>query len=284
MMAEVPSFTVNQCRAAVLCPRLFFFSCRGGSTVLWDPAEVPTMGTTFHEAMDGLFLTLRCHERATGEVPGGASLRGLAYDRVLAPLLERRHGALADTGEALMGLWQSLQSGVDLVERLLAAGRACVPAGQLVERTLLQGEHAVEAAGRRTGRASLSGRIDAIVFDHERQVPVILEYKTGARSWRDADVVQVALYRWMLRQGRGIEAEPMLCYFSPALETVRFGGVDLARAPFADPLALLDDMTAWMAWQDGEAPLPPPRAPGLCRRCPNAGPCGELFGTEGTDS
>ncbi len=277
-MRERPKFTVNLCRAAAMCPRLFWFGWLGGGTLMFEPEETPTMGRVFHEAMDGMFVLLSQYERTSGTLPKDDDCCSLAYDKVLAPILERRVAGGHDTGEALTGLWTSFQQGVAMFGKYLKGAQDKVATGQLVDTTLLQGEHEVEAASRRTGGPSLTGRIDAIVFDHNRGVPLILEYKTGARDWRYADIVQVSLYRWMLKEARGVEAEPVLCYFTPHLEEMFFDEEALAAPPFSEPTAILMKMEKWSKWQEGEEPLPSPSAPGLCRKCPHQKTCPEIFG------
>ena len=264
---------------------------------MYEPEKTPTMGRAFHEAMDGLFAMYRQYEKNNGHLPDDETSLSLAYDKVLAPILERRLGA-DDQGEMLSGLWASFQQGVKMVNKYLRlasdhveAKRANVDQGGasasgasesqtsgVVESTLLQGEHEVQAATRRTGGAALSGRIDAIIFDHRRELPLILEYKTGARKWRQADVVQVSLYRWMLKEARGVEAEPVICYFTPQLEEMFFDEKELHEPPFAEPTAILHDMENWIEWEEGQEPLPPPCGPDLCFKCPHQKTCAEIFG------
>ena len=311
-MRERPCFTVNLCRAAALCPRLFWFGWHGGATLLCEPEKTPTMGRAFHEAMDGLFAMFHEYEKSNDQLPDEKTSLSLAYDKVLAPILERRLGA-DDQGEMLSGLWASFQQGVLMVNKYLRLASNHIEAervkasqggasqgvpsqivpsqggalqgmpsqvmpSQVVESTLLQGEHEVQAATRRTGGASLSGRIDAIIFDHSRQLPLILEYKTGARKWRQADVVQVSLYRWMLKEARGVEAEPVICYFTPELEEMFFDEQELHEPPFVEPTAILHDMENWIEWEEGQEPLPPPCGPDLCFKCPHQKTCAEIFG------
>ena len=276
-MRTKPVFSVSLCRAAALCPRLFWFGWIGGTTLLHEPNKTKTMGRVFHEAMDGLFHMLQSYELNQGKLPDEQACLSLAYDKVLAPILERRVG-WNDQGEMLSNLWDSFQHGVKMVHKYLGYAAEKVEVGQIASATLLQGEHEVEAATRRTGGAGLSGRIDAIIFDHRRGLPLILEYKTGERKWRQADIVQVSLYRWMLREARGVVAEPVICYFTPQLEEQFFDHEDLNKPPFLDPTAILHEMEKWLKWEEGQEPLPPPCGPSLCFKCPHQKTCAEIFG------
>jgi S-DNA-T family DNA segregation ATPase FtsK/SpoIIIE len=101
-----------------------------------------------------------------------------------------------------------------------------------------------------------------------------IEHELAGESDPDEDEAQLALYRALLRAGRGVDATPRLLRFAPELEQRTLSG------PRADELyarKVLPILRSLEDWERGAIEPRPPLRALICGACPLRAPCAERW-------
>lgn len=268
------SYSVTEARNALRCPRVFALGRARRQQVAF-PMGSSTLGATFHRLVD-LFAQ---HAPNAPAAVRGAQTPEAASEAVSAWVLgfleheleinEALHGMPAevdDLAEALRRLAKYV------VTRSAAAGRSTADS---IATFLAHAELAIDVAAKLPGdrEVKLVGRIDAVHVPPEGPIEVV-EYKLTDEANEEIDRAQVALYRYLLRMARGVDATPVLLRFNPALAVTRVPAAD------ADALVekkLLPLLASMIDWATDPASAPPPTRTDLCPACPLRKPCIETY-------
>ncbi|MGB7486291.1 MAG: DNA translocase FtsK, partial [Phormidesmis sp.] len=116
--------------------------------------------------------------------------------------------------------------------------------------------------------------------DFVQQRLCVVEYKTYQATDPAAQLAQVALYSYMLKQKLGVSINSAVYSVLPDWQGVEYSWDQLEITLHQLIPAKLQQMRAWLAWQPGES-NPPPMTPHtqLCTICPQRQKCQQYFVT-----
>ncbi|MEL6882452.1 MAG: DNA translocase FtsK, partial [Cyanobacteria bacterium J06607_10] len=129
-------------------------------------------------------------------------------------------------------------------------------------------------------RQLVRGRFDSLLYDFERQRLCVVEYKTYQATDPAAQLAQVALYSYMLKQQLQVNINSAVYSVLPEWEGVEYSWDKLESTVHRLIPYKLQKMREWLAWQPSQ-PSPPPETvhPGLCNICPQKKKCQTYFDT-----
>ena len=272
--------SVTSLRVARCCQRLFWLAQREGKNATFCLLHgQTTQGKLFHQMTAKLFSVLlsagsKLLAEADTVTDYQRRIKEVLFCEIFLQQVLTDERGLSVPPDGVMHLWMALQSLCGLLGELLFKSLAHVPEGEAIERSLLASEMELSDDGGKF--VSVRGRLDSVVYDHERRQPVVLEYKVKPDDEPAADVYQVALYHWLLKSVHGIDAEPTVLYFDPVMKPARLTKGELQALLAEDPRELASRL---LAFEPGcGATLPGANNPLLCQRCPHLEACKESFG------
>lgn len=235
-----PRVSVSQLRYASESFELLKRSLAG--EVVWQKVDgfrtgdVP--GSMFHDRVAAPLMTaLRCGAApdcarrlvdARGEAaPMARALRAALHANHLEPLL------VSDGPDLVFAQVAALAAATDalavqLAEALARLPRARTPAD--VAAWVLPGEQLHRAEFALPGGAlEISGRFDAALRDARADRVLVLEFKTHAGAHPEKDLLQLALYAWLLRTSIGRPVDGALFFLGERGGTQRHDSDELAE-------------------------------------------------------
>jgi S-DNA-T family DNA segregation ATPase FtsK/SpoIIIE len=273
--------SVTEVRNGLRCPRLFVLGRRTGRDQGF-PVGASLLGATFHRVVDALArrvdAVLDALDGAPGRPTGGA--RGGEVDgggadaavaravsevalSLLVAEIERRPW-LASMPAEIDDLAEALRELGSYVGRAVTASEA--PPREVLAGFFAHAELALEAivAGVR-----VTGRADAVFARGPSEVDVV-EYKLTAEPNAPLDRAQVALYRHLLRDRSGVDAQAVVLRFGPALAETRVSDeeADALVREVIEPL-----VAAMPRWLDEPSLAPATSRSDLCPTCPLRDAC-----------
>ncbi|MGB7250423.1 MAG: DNA translocase FtsK, partial [Phormidesmis sp.] len=130
-------------------------------------------------------------------------------------------------------------------------------------------------------RQLVRGRFDSLVYDFAKQRLCVVEYKTYQATDPAAQLAQVALYSYMLKQKLQVNINSAVYSVLPDWKGVEYSW-DLLEKTLHDLIPhKLMQMRSWLAWQS-PSPNPPPMTAHLelCDICPQKNKCQSYFKTD----
>ncbi len=284
--------TVTQIRLAFECPRLFYLGERFQTQTLFVPKGAALgLGKAFHDLaaafvplmqQDGHLRALLAAEANPLESAAIAqAMQQLFYEQVFYPYLQQAIAQKPAMAPALLHLWQGI---CDLIQRwaqLLLTNRRYCPADELVQKTFLAQEMAVEHCFTLANgtQQPVKGRFDSLVYDFERHRLCVVEYKTYQMQDPAAQVAQVALYGYLLHQRVGVPIDSVVYSVLPDWKEQTFTWQQLTDAIHHLIPIWLGRMQQWLTWEPSQPDSPPATTQPelLCPMCPQYERCQTFF-------
>lgn len=262
--------SVTEVRNGLRCPRLFVLGRRTGRDHAF-PVGASLLGATFHRVVEALSKRPDAVLDALDDTqadPAGRAVAAVALS-LLVEEIERRPW-LASMPAEVDDLAEALRELAAYVGRSVTAAGG--PLGATLERFFAHAEIELDAlvAGVR-----ITGRADA-VFARGDELDVV-EYKLTAEPNAPLDRAQVALYRRLLRERRGLDAQAVVLRFGPALQETRLddAAADGLVRDVVEPL-----VAAMPRWLEEPRLAPATTRTDLCPTCPLRDACGAEYPVE----
>ncbi|PSP12559.1 MAG: cell division protein FtsK [Cyanobacteria bacterium SW_10_48_33] len=286
------SFSVTDVRVAFECPRLFYLGNRfGGRTMFVPPGRVAGIGNAFHVLSKDFVHTARQESRFRTllEPPSeqltveevATQMKAWFYELAFFPYLQETLQKNPDSAEALYQVWQGLIGLIRRWAKLLVGNRRYCPAEEVIPKTFIDEEMSVKHNfSLPNGEQQLvSGKFDSLVYDFERQRLCVVEYKTYNSPDKSAQLAQVALYGYMLREKIGVPINSAVYSVLPDWQELTFTWDELEATVHQLLPQKLQQMQQWVAWEESQPHPPPPTTQPelLCEICPQYNKCQSFF-------
>lgn len=288
---EKAPLSVTKVRVAFECPRLFYLAhCFGGKTMFLPKEQTHGIGSAFHELSDR-FVQAALDQAQFQELfePSYSKLDSDAitsrmqdafYNLVFYPYLQETIQTDPGRATALTHLWQGLRSLIQRWTTLLISNRRHCSATDLFSKTFLAQELSVQHQFMLPDGSHqlVRGRFDSLVYDFEQHRLCVVEYKTYQSIEQSAQLAQVALYSYMLKERVGVPIDSAVYSVLPNLKELTFTWDELAKTVHQMIPHKLQQMNEWVDWQPGDSNPPPPTPqPHLCDICPQQSKCQSFF-------
>ena len=288
---KVEPFSVTNVRVAFECPRLFYLGYRfGGMTMFLPSGNSLGIGKSFHQLseqfiklaqQDSHFQSLLEPEPSQIQVEAiAAQMQQLFYGQIFFPHLQEASKHDPGKAPALLRLWQGLTGLIRRWAELMLKNRSYCAAAEVLSKTFIAQELSVKhyfslANGT---KQLVQGRFDSLVYDFEQHRLCVVEYKTYQSVDPSAQLAQVALYSYMLREKVGLPINSAVYCVLPDLQELTFSWEQLENTVHQLIPQKLQQMQQWLNWSQFNPDPPPPTAqPHLCRICPQQTKCQTFF-------
>jgi S-DNA-T family DNA segregation ATPase FtsK/SpoIIIE len=290
---QIPSFSVTKVRVAFECARLFYLAHQfGGLTLFLPNGQGSGIGNAFHDLSDQFvraalketrFQTLFKPQPEQLKVDEIATkLQATFYSQIFFPYLQSTIQTDPTKAAALHQLWQGLTGLIQRWAELLVSNRRYCSAEDVISKTFLAQELTVkhDFPLPQGGRQLVRGRFDSLVYDFERHRLCVVEYKTYQSPDQSAQLAQVALYSYMLKEQVGVPINSAVYSVLPDWKELTFTWDELEKTVHQMIPHKLQQMRQWVAWKPDQ-PDPPPvtSQPYLCDICPQRTKCQTFFPT-----
>lgn len=291
-LTDSPTFSVTKVRVAFECARLFYLAHHFNDMTLFlpDTQQTAGVGNAFHD-LSGQFTRIALKEPQFQTLLSppveqlqveeiALRLRKLFYSEVFFPYLQSQIESQPRKVQALQQLWQGLSSLIERWAALLVGNRRYCRAEETFSKTFLAEEHSVQHYfNLPNGEQQLvKGRFDSLVYDFVHHRLCVVEYKTYQSPDQAAQLAQVALYSYMLREKIGVAIDSAIYSVLPDWKELTFTWDELESTVHQLIPYKLQQMRQWVNWQPGQPDPPPPTAqPHLCEMCPQYQKCQTFF-------
>jgi S-DNA-T family DNA segregation ATPase FtsK/SpoIIIE len=269
--------SVTEVRNALRCPRIFALGRMQRREVVF-PVTASSLGAAFHRIVEAFAATIPAPAPPLAALGSDASEPAIAR-AIAAALLDQAAGEIErtpsyasmpaevdDLAEALRELARYLAK-----EAHALGGQPASALTRLLDRSELDVSDAIDIGD---GQAVLlTGRLDALYARSSGSIDVV-EYKLTPESNDELDRAQVALYRYLLRESREIDAQPVVLRFQPRLSITRLEREAADALVQERLLPLVRDMVDWAV---ADANVPGPSRDDLCPSCPVRSACAATY-------
>jgi S-DNA-T family DNA segregation ATPase FtsK/SpoIIIE len=290
--SEPTSFSVTKVRVAFECPRLFYLGHRlGGKMMFLPPGNPPKIGTEFHHLADHFAFIAKQEPRFQALLEPEADqlnveaiaqqLQQLFYELSFFPHLQAAVQIDPGKAPALYQLWEALKGLIRRWTELLAQNRRYCSASDVISKTLIALKPSVKHHFQLPDGTQqlVQGRFDSLVYDFENHRLCVVEYKTYHSPDKSAQLAQVALYSYMLREKLGVPIDSAVYSVLPNWAELTFTWDELENTVHQLIPQKLQQMHQWISWEPPQ-PNPPPPTPHpdlLCDICPQRKKCQTYF-------
>lgn len=288
---QVPSFSVTKVRVAFECARLFYLVHHfGGMAVFLPNGQSGGLGSAFHDLSDQFVRTALKEpqfQELLEPVPDHLKAEEVAtrmqeqfYNLVFFPHLQSVIQQDPGKANALHQLWQGLTGLIQRWAQLLVNNRRYCSAEEVISKTFLAQELNVKHhfALPNGGQQLVKGRFDSLVYDFEKHRLCVVEYKTYQSPDQSAQLAQVALYSYMLKERVGVPIDSAVYSVLPDWKELTFTWDELEQTVHQMIPHRLQQMQQWAVWAQGQPDPPPPTAQShLCEICPQRTKCQTFF-------
>ncbi|TVQ09710.1 MAG: cell division protein FtsK [Leptolyngbya sp. DLM2.Bin27] len=285
------SLSVSKVRLAFECPRLLYLGHHSGGMTMFLPTEGALgIGSAFHQLSDQFVQELRSNpdfiglfEGESGQLDAGAiaqTLQQTLYKTHFFPFLQAAITKDPSKAAALHQLWQGL---IGLIQRwatLLVSNRRFCPAQAVLQKTFLAQELSVEHDFLLPDGTHqlVRGRFDSLVYDFEHHRLCVVEYKTYQSPEPSAQLAQVALYSYMLKEKVGVPIDSAVYSVLPDWQEQVYPWAQLEDTVHRLIPPKLQQIRDWLAWRHGQGDPPPKTVRlDLCEMCPQRKKCQTYF-------
>ncbi len=292
MSESVPtSFSATKVRVAFECPRLFYLHHQFGGKNLFLPRDRNTaIGNDFHKLAGELIVFAKRSPQIqalfTPPVEQlkpdkiAIEMQQLFYNQVFFPYLEAAIQQDASKAPALLQIWEALIKLIRHWSELLIKNRRYCKADSVISRTLVMGELNLEhdfilPDG---SQQRITGRLDSLVCDFERNRLCVVEFKTYQPADQSAQLAQVAIYSYMLKQKKNLPVDSAIYCVLPEFKEYYYAWEELEDTVHQQIREKLQQMRQWLTWEFGQINPPPATIqPHLCEICPQQEKCQTFF-------
>ena len=293
------SLSVTKVRVAFECPRLMYLGHHENAMMMFRASNPQTsgVGTAFHQLCDRCVEQLYVDESiATLLTPPASKLdpQTLAqqiqqqlYRTVFFPLVQKTRQEKPHKLASVTQLWDGITGLIRRWAELLVNNRRRCEPQDTIRKTFLDKELSVsfEFDLPNGDRQLVRGRFDSLVYDFEHQRLCVVEYKTYQASDPTAQLAQVALYSYMLRQKLGVSINSAVYSVLPDWKGVEYPWDVLEEAVHQLIPYKLQQIREWLSWKSPNANPPPMAADlSLCNVCPQKNKCQAYFHTTSEDA
>ena len=290
--SEHTSLSVTKVRVAFECPRLFYLGHRvGGKMMFLPPGNPPKIGTEFHQLADHFAFIAKQEPRFQALFEPEAdqlnveaiaqNLQELFYELSFFPHLQAAVKTDPGKAQGLFQIWEGLKGLIRCWTELLVQNRHYCTASDVIGKTLIALEPNVKHHFQLPDGTQqlVQGRFDSVVYDFEHHRLCVVEYKTYQSPDKSAQLAQVALYSYMLREKLGVSIDSAVYSVLPNWDELTFSWDELEKTVHQLIPQKLQQMRQWIAWEPPQ-PNPPPPTPHpelLCNICPQRKKCQSYF-------
>ena len=280
-------FTATKVRVAFECPRLFYLHQHFGGNTLFLPREAGTgIGKAFHQFADKFVnLAQKSHQFQTLFEPPAEKLnveeialqmQQLFYRLTFYPYLNQQ----PNQTEALLQIWQGLIGIIRRWAELLVINRRYCSGETVISKTFVQTENKKLEHNFTLpdGKQHLvTGEFDCLIYNFELQRHCIVEFKTYQPADTSAQLAQVSLYSYMLKQKKNLPVDSAVYCVLPFKEYY-YSWEQLENTVHSLIPHKLQQMRQWLTWESGQINPPPATIqPHLCQICPQQEKCQTFF-------
>lgn len=292
--ADCPSWSATDVRVAVECPRLFYLQkCFGGKTLfipnIADRSSFG-VGNSFHilaqkfvelALQDSRFRSLlapsaehlNVEEVATG-------MQQLFYELVFFNYLRSKIRDRPEIAPILNQIWQGIRGLIHHYAEFLVANRVYCHADTVLEETFVDRELKVSAKFPLPNGTTqhVRGQFDSLVYNFAKHRLCAVDYKTYQSADLSAQLVQVALYSYMLWQQKKEPIDAAVYCVLPEFRDYQFTWEELKQTVYKIIPHKLQQMQDWLQWQPPKLNPPPPTSQlQFCEICPQKEKCQSYF-------
>lgn len=286
------SFSVTKVRVAFECPRLFYLGHRWGGNMMFLPGVSSSkIGNEFHNLADNFAFIAKQEARFSflfkPEVEQlkvdaiAQQMQQLFYELSFYPHLKATVQTNPGKAGALYQLWEALKGLIHHWAKLLVQNRRYCSYLDVISKTLITLKPTIKHTFQLADGTQqlVQGRFDSIVYDFANHRLCVVEYKTYLAVDKSAQLAQVALYSYMLKEKLGVTIDSAVYSVLPNWEELTFTGDELEKTIHQLIPQKLQQMRQWIAW-DAPQPNPPPPTTQpdlLCHICPQKTKCQSYF-------
>ncbi len=294
--SEHTSLSVTKVRVAFECPRLFYLGHRFGGKMVFQPSgNPPKVGTEFHQLADHFAFIAKQESRFQALFEPDADrlnvdaiaqhLQQLFYELAFYPHLQAASQTDPGKAPALFQLWEGLKGLIRRWAQLLVQNRRYCSASDVLNKTLIDFKPSVKHHFQLPDgtRQLVQGRFDSLIYDFEHHRLCVVEYKTYQSPDKSAQLAQVALYSYMLREKLGVPIDSAVYSVLPNWDELTFTWHELENTVHQLIPQKLQQMRQWLDWEPPQLNPPPPTShPHLfCDICPQRKKCQTYFDVGG---
>ncbi len=288
------SLSVTKVRLAFECPRLMYLGHHEGGMTMFRASNSSGggIGLAFHKLCDECVDRI-CSDEAIAAIlsPPAVKLnpetvaqeiQQQLYRTVFFPLVQKTVQNTPSKVAGLNQLWEGITGLIRRWAELLVRNRQLCGPTDVIRKTFLAQELSVKHEFELPNgeRQLVRGRFDSLVYDFIRQRLCVVEYKTYQATDPAAQLAQVALYSYMLKQKLQVNINSAVYSVLPDWQGVEYSWDQLEKSVHQLIPPKLQQMRSWLAWQPLGA-NPPPKTPHLqlCEICPQRNKCETYFET-----
>ncbi len=289
------SLSVTKVRLAFECPRLMYLGHHEGGMTMFRASDSSGggIGKAFHKLCDDCVDRICSDEAiATLLIPPANQLnpetvaqqiQQQLYRTIFFPLVQETIKDSLGKVASLNQLWEGITGLIRRWAELLVSNRTLCEPEDVIRKTFLAQELSVkfEFELPNGDRQLVKGRFDSLVYDFAQQRLCVVEYKTYQATDPAAQLAQVALYSYMLKQKLKVNINSAVYSVLPDWKGVEYSWDQLEQSLHQLIPSKLQQMRSWLAWQPSD-PSPPPKTPhlALCDICPQRKKCQTYFETD----
>ena len=290
-LPQLDPLSVTNVRVAFECPRLFYLSKHFGGKTLFIPNGVSGIGKTFHKLADDFITIVKQEPQFKAlfkpspeqlEVNAIASkMQNIFYSLVFFPnYLQPSIQTKPHLAPALNWVWQGLRNLIYRWTELLIKNRTYCEADEIFDCTFVATELKLQHDFKLPDGAKqpIGGRLDCLVYDYSKGRPCVVELKTYAPVDPSAQLAQVALYSYIIRQTKKVSVDSAVYCVLPEFKEYNYDWSELKTNLHRVIPHKLKQMQQWLSWQPSQPDPPPPTStPDLCQICPQQTKCQSYF-------
>jgi S-DNA-T family DNA segregation ATPase FtsK/SpoIIIE len=285
------TFSVTQVKLAFECPRLFYLNERfGGNTLFLPPNRTQGIGSAFHYLANQFIEIAKQEPKFTDlfkpspeELNAGAiasQMQQFFYELKFYNYLETETKKNSDRSPALYQIWQSLIALISQFSELLVKNRQYCQPNTLIRKTLIAGETTLKHRLKLPDGSQqiLTGRLDSLVYNWQSRRYCVVDYKTYEPADISAQIAQVALYSFIIKEKKNIPVDSAVYVVYPEWKKYYYSWEELESSFNSLIPQKLEQMQQWLSWKKSQ-PNPPPITTQLhlCEICPQREKCQTYF-------
>ncbi len=286
------SLTVTQVRVAFECPRLFYLNNKFGGNTLFIPRDTVTgIGKIFHYLVDE-FISLAIREPRFQELfkPEASQLQAekvalemqqIFYQVKFLSYLEEIIAKDGNKAQSMLLVWQGLRGVIQRFAEMLIVNRRYCSAESTIRNSFISEERQLEHYFNLPNgtQQQVRGEYDCLIYNWERKRLCMVEFKTYQPLDSSAQLAQVSLYSYMLRQKQQVPVDSAVYCVLPEFKEYYYDWEQLENTVNQLIPYKLQQMQEWLNWQQSQPNSPPATTqPYLCEICPQQEKCQSYFG------
>jgi len=288
---QSPPFSINDVKVALNCPRLFYLKQRFGDDFLFLSKDyIQEIDNAFLDLANQLMNMIRQESRIQVLFAGqfeelvveaiANQTQQLFYELIFFPYLQTIIKKDPTLATGLYHVWQVLTKLIFNIFEIIVKNRRYCHENVVVRRTLITGEIPVDYTFKiPNGKTQkLTGKVNNLIFDFESRRLCMLHYQTYETVEVSSQLIEVALYSFLLKQKKKVPVDAVVYWVLPELGESHYSWEKLENLVENLVPSKLEEMREWLRWEEFQ-PDPPPRTQKeyLCDICPQREKCQSFF-------